>query len=345
MKEWFLSTDLIGMDTMPNTLTGVSQKARRENWKSRKATGGGRSLEYHISNFDECIIQQLQKKFGFTDSELIEVLWPSDIEFPSSRNSSFKLYQAIEKEIGTPAEIIAQWDEDGTLAENVRLKKQALAKLQPTQSSQPDYIYNFLGKFINSPVEEIKKLESEGKLINKLDEKLHGIEFEQQELKTYKEKDDNAAFFKGLNLGTKPNSDSYVKLDYYDIEVSAGHGALIIQEDQSDCITFSRKFIDNEIGVNVKNVFLMPVRGDSMAPTLKNQAIIMINRIEEFSGDGVYVFRFDSQLMVKRLQFTKTGLNVVSDNTTYEPWQLTREELTNEDFEIIGEVVWSGQRL
>lgn len=89
----------------------------------------------------------------------------------------------------------------------------------------------------------------------------------------------------------------------------------------------------------------MPVSGDSMIPTLKNQALIMVNRIEDFAGDRIYVFRFDGQLMVKRLQFTKTGLSVVSDNTTNEPWELTRNEMANVDFEIIGEVVWSGQRV
>ena len=45
------------------------------------------------------------------------------------------------------------------------------------------------------------------------------------------------------------------------------------------------------------------------------------------------------------MQFTKTGLTVVSDNTSYKEWELTRDELSTEDFEIIGEVVWSGQRM
>lgn len=137
----------------------------------------------------------------------------------------------------------------------------------------------------------------------------------------------------------------YVELDFYEVEVSAGNGALVQREEQSDGIAFSRNFIDKEIGVSPNNIFLMPVRGDSMTPTLKNQALIMVNRIEDFAGDGIYVFRFDGQLMVKRLQFTKSGLSVVSDNTTYEPWELTRNEMTTVDFEIIGEVVWSGQRV
>ena len=142
------------------------------------------------------------------------------------------------------------------------------------------------------------------------------------------------------------NNSKYVELDFYDVEVSAGHGALVIQEEKDDSICFSNKFITKELGLKPKNIFLMPVKGDSMVPTLKNQALVMVNQISEFSGDGIYVFRFDGQLMVKRLQFTKRGLNVVSDNaTTYPSWELSRAELKTEDFEIIGEVVWSGQRM
>lgn len=141
-------------------------------------------------------------------------------------------------------------------------------------------------------------------------------------------------------------NNNFVELDFYDVEVSAGHGALVIQEEKDNSIVFSREFIDKELGVNASNVFLMPVKGDSMIPTLKNKAMIMVNKIEEFSGDGIYVFRFDGQLMVKRLQFTKHGLNVVSDNAIiYPAWELTRTELKTEDFEIIGEVIWSGQRM
>ena len=142
------------------------------------------------------------------------------------------------------------------------------------------------------------------------------------------------------------STSKYIELDFYDIEVSAGHGALVIQEEKDDSICFSNKFITKELGLKPKNIFLMPVKGDSMVPTLKNQALVMVNQISEFSGDGIYVFRFDGQLMVKRLQFTKRGLNVVSDNaTTYPSWELSRAELKTEDFEIIGEVVWSGQRM
>lgn len=145
--------------------------------------------------------------------------------------------------------------------------------------------------------------------------------------------------------GLTNSETKYIELDFYDVEVSAGSGTLVVQENQPEGIAFSRNFITNEIGVRPNNIFLMPVRGDSMTPTLQNQAVIMVNRIEDFTGDGIYVFRFDGQLMVKRLQFTKAGLSIVSDNETYEKWELTRKEMTTFDFEIIGEVVWAGQKI
>ena len=137
----------------------------------------------------------------------------------------------------------------------------------------------------------------------------------------------------------------YVTLNFYDVEVSAGHGELVERYEESTEIVFSEKFISKSIGVNPNEVFLMPVRGDSMAPTLKNQALVMVHKVDEFSGDGIYVFRFDGQLMVKRLQFMPKVIKVVSDNPTYENWELLKDDLKNEDFQIIGEVVWSGQRM
>lgn len=64
MKEWFLSSDLMDLPGMPNSSAGISQKARREGWKSRKTKGMSRALEYHISSFDEQDLAELRVKFG-----------------------------------------------------------------------------------------------------------------------------------------------------------------------------------------------------------------------------------------------------------------------------------------
>ncbi|EKO3849184.1 helix-turn-helix transcriptional regulator [Vibrio harveyi] len=137
----------------------------------------------------------------------------------------------------------------------------------------------------------------------------------------------------------------YLELKFYDVEVSAGHGTLVEKEEESSAMVFSERFIRQELGFNPNNIFLMPVRGDSMAPTLKNQSIVMVNRVDGFSTDGIYVFRYDNRLMVKRLQFLPNGIKVVSDNSSYEAWELGKKDIEGADFEIIGEVVWSGQRM
>ncbi|MEZ8241289.1 S24 family peptidase [Vibrio splendidus] len=142
-----------------------------------------------------------------------------------------------------------------------------------------------------------------------------------------------------------PTSRGYVSVKLYEVEASAGSGSLVENEDPSTALLFSEKYLRKDLGYKPENIFLLSVRGDSMAPTLKNQSIVMVNKIDDFASDGVYVFRFEGALLVKRLQFLPEGIEVVSDNPTYKTWEINKKELEYKDFQIIGEVVWSGQRM
>ncbi|MEZ9549548.1 LexA family transcriptional regulator, partial [Vibrio crassostreae] len=108
----------------------------------------------------------------------------------------------------------------------------------------------------------------------------------------------------------------YVSIKLYEVEASAGSGSLVENEDPSTDLLFSEKYLRKDLGYKPENVFLLSVRGDSMAPTLKNQSMVMVNKIDDFASDGVYVFRFEGALLVKRLQFLPEGIEVVSDNPT-----------------------------
>jgi len=136
-----------------------------------------------------------------------------------------------------------------------------------------------------------------------------------------------------------------VELTYYDAEASAGHGSLVEVETPKE-MSFSERYLRDELCVNPSEVFLMKARGDSMYPTLKDGSLMMVRRISDFSGDGIYVFRVNGQVMVKRLQFQPTKITFVSDNTHfYEPWELTYKEIESIDFEILGRTVWGGGKL
>lgn len=64
MREWFKTSDLQGIAGLPTTPQGFSQKAKKADWTSRRASGRGAGLEYHISNFDEDVVAALREKFG-----------------------------------------------------------------------------------------------------------------------------------------------------------------------------------------------------------------------------------------------------------------------------------------
>tara|TARA_R110001583_G_scaffold189298_2_gene352070 strand:+ start:1256 stop:1936 length:681 start_codon:yes stop_codon:yes gene_type:complete len=138
----------------------------------------------------------------------------------------------------------------------------------------------------------------------------------------------------------------HINLPFYEVKASAGHGVLVEAEEQTHLISFEPEWLNKEIGVNPNDVFLMLVDGDSMYPTLKNDAMIMVNRNFNGLSDGIYVMRHDHNLLVKRLQMLPGGIiKVKSDNNMYEPWEINKEHLNGTDIELIGRVVWSGQRM
>lgn len=64
MKEWYKGIELVGFDGMPNSNHAIANKAKRNKWLRRKASGQGSALEYHISYFHEDIQKALYEKYA-----------------------------------------------------------------------------------------------------------------------------------------------------------------------------------------------------------------------------------------------------------------------------------------
>lgn len=149
-----------------------------------------------------------------------------------------------------------------------------------------------------------------------------------------------------IHSAPSKNKETRISLPFYKVSASAGDGTLVESEEQTRLISFEPEWLNKEIGVNPNDVFLMLVEGDSMYPTLKNGAMIMVNRNLNGLSDGIYVMRHDHNLLVKRLQLLPDGIiKVKSDNNMYEPWEINKKHLNGTDIELIGRVVWSGQRM
>jgi len=148
-----------------------------------------------------------------------------------------------------------------------------------------------------------------------------------------------------VNLKYK-NEATHTKLPFYEVSASAGPGELIECEQESSAISFAPEWLRNDLHVNPNEVFLMLAKGDSMQPTIKDGAMIMVEKFTGSLADGVYVMRHENNLLVKRLHVLPTGvIKVQSDNVIYEPYELTKEQLDQSNLEILGRVVWSGQRM
>lgn len=95
-------------------------------------------------------------------------------------------------------------------------------------------------------------------------------------------------------------------------------------------------------GLNPDTLRLIRAHGDSMAPTISEGDLLMIDISQTaFNGEAVYLLRIDERaLTAKRLQYAvEKGLYLVSDNPAYREQHIPDER--KDSLNIIGKVVWS----
>jgi phage repressor protein C with HTH and peptisase S24 domain len=117
----------------------------------------------------------------------------------------------------------------------------------------------------------------------------------------------------------------------------------VIQSDQVvDPLAFRAEWIKEKLSADARDLILVQVVGDSMAPTLEDSDLIIANVAEpRFRQDGIYLVRHDGGLAVKRVQRRPDGKVLVrNDNPAYEPMVVSTQKL-----KIVGRVIWAGGRI
>nr|DAJ34826.1 MAG TPA: Repressor protein CI [Caudoviricetes sp.] len=139
---------------------------------------------------------------------------------------------------------------------------------------------------------------------------------------------------------SEPQNPNTVRIDILDVEASAGNGAYLSPTEQGLLSQeFDLTFFRQQFGrADAKHLKLITVKGDSMAPTLESGDLLYVDISENyFAADGLYVFTFDGQTFIKRLQKVGKEMLVISDNPTYKEWTFTQDD----DVFIHGRVVFS----
>lgn len=148
---------------------------------------------------------------------------------------------------------------------------------------------------------------------------------------------------KDISFVSSPNrgdSSEWIEVARLDIGASAGPGALPESETAFDAFRFSRRWLAEQ-GLGDAQLSAITVEGDSMEPLLRDGDEILIDRTPRPFRDGVHVVRLGDTLMVKRVAQAGAGrFALLSQNLAYPPVDVSAEEV-----EVIGRVVWKGGRI
>ncbi|HAT3951878.1 TPA: S24 family peptidase [Kluyvera ascorbata] len=140
------------------------------------------------------------------------------------------------------------------------------------------------------------------------------------------------------------NADQKYRLDVLDTEFSCGGGRLntdypeIIRSIELDPEEAKRMFG----GRQASSLKIATAMGDSMLGSISPGELVVLDvTVKRFFSDGIYAFVYGDNLHIKRLQLLKDRLIVISDNASYDRWEVTKED---EDlFHIQGFVIGKWQ--
>ncbi|TNF21832.1 MAG: XRE family transcriptional regulator [Rhodobacteraceae bacterium] len=114
----------------------------------------------------------------------------------------------------------------------------------------------------------------------------------------------------------------FQRIKRFEVSGSAGKGALVESEKVIDQVAFTSSWL-LRMGINGDLAALIEVRGDSMAPGLRDGSLALVHFAEhEVESGHVYAFALGDELFIKRLAVIRDGYLVMSDNPSHQPYKI-----------------------
>lgn len=112
-----------------------------------------------------------------------------------------------------------------------------------------------------------------------------------------------------------PPSVDLVFVPALDAAASAGAGALNDEEPVTGQLAFRRDLLRG-LGVSAPGALrVLEARGESMEPLIRAGDLLLVDTgIDRIEDEGVYVFRWNGALVVKRARIGRDTVELVSDN-------------------------------
>ncbi len=139
-----------------------------------------------------------------------------------------------------------------------------------------------------------------------------------------------------------PNYDEIIMIPMVEAVLSAGGGSFETSSAKEREYAFRKDFICRK--GNPNDMVLMRVSGDSMEPEIQNNDVVLIDQSKTaILASKIYAVAFDDCVYLKRIEKDLNGIILISSNKSYSPIQITLNEQTENQFKIIGRVLWSGR--
>lgn len=151
------------------------------------------------------------------------------------------------------------------------------------------------------------------------------------------------------DLGTPMGGDfrfgsgEFFLVERMDLDVSAGHGLVPVDGGEGEMFAFPRDWMLRH-KVNPDLAVLVRVKGDSMAPTIPDGSLILVDCLDrDLRREGIFAFNRDDRSFVKRLipsdpdeRGRPTAVRIISDNAKYPPDGLVGEAINT--VRLVGKV-------
>jgi phage repressor protein C with HTH and peptisase S24 domain len=144
---------------------------------------------------------------------------------------------------------------------------------------------------------------------------------------------------------TKRRIDGSIRIPLRDVYASSGPGCEAIDEGITRYISFDPYFVESW-GVPPERVEALINRGDSNEPTIRDGAIVLIDRGDrKLREKPIFAFQTPDGIRLKRFQKLIDGsARLVSDNQTlYAPELIGSADL--EQLRVVGRAIWTGMEI
>lgn len=100
----------------------------------------------------------------------------------------------------------------------------------------------------------------------------------------------------------------------------------------------------NERAIDASHLVGYLYKGDTMSPTIGNDAVVIVDKQHNQLIDGaVYAILINGELFIRRIQRLPTGLRIISDNPKYSAFDISQDQINERDFlSVIGQVIYVG---